>query len=383
LLGKSIDDNAGVDENLDSQINAKVNATVEENNSKDNEVLATPVISTHDEVTKIHFSAHDCVVVNDISTFVPSSVDISSSYPGYLSHHFQSIDANVNSLLLDIRGSIALKQKAESDPTAVSIDQKDSQAIDKALNTVIDQLTQENCMQQDGKARCGLSWCNKLFKGKEFLKKHISSKHSDVFHERLVRVLEPFMKARYDAEDITLRPLPPVEIESSGEILTKSIKEIRESALNRLKSTGTGSSEGANRRDSFGGRANHPTHRDNYRNNNNFNHRHSSGGGGNFHNRENQSRDWRGGKDRVPPHNNSPYESNNNASGRPPRQSPSGNAGNNSTSAPDNNDKRRLTSYMDVDTPLVSILLYKNYLYPRLVRMWTLLCLIFVTIVEY
>ena len=100
---------------------------------------------------------------------------------------------------------------------------------------VMEQVTNENCeMQPDGKARCGFTWCAKLFKGKDFLQKHLRNRHPEVAVERLVRVAEKYMLSRFNAEDLIYRPLPAIEVESSGGIETKSVREVFEAAQARL-----------------------------------------------------------------------------------------------------------------------------------------------------
>ena len=48
--------------------------------------------------------------------------------------------------------------------------------------------------------------------GLDFLKKHLASKHEIFAYDLLLADAEPFMKVRYEAEDIGSRPLPPIEV---------------------------------------------------------------------------------------------------------------------------------------------------------------------------
>lgn len=157
------------------------------------------------------------------------------------------------------RVSLMRRRLAANDPFLGSDrDEEDAKSIAKAQEKVMEDITLENCVTQpDGKARCGLSWCNKLFKGQDFLMKHIKNKHPDLALVRLVRVAESYMLARFNAEDICKRPLGPIEIESSGGLEQKTVKEVYEAAKARLSDThiqyrhdrGAGRGRGNTRRD--------------------------------------------------------------------------------------------------------------------------------------
>ena len=101
------------------------------------------------------------------------------------------------------------------------------------LTEVVDQ----NCldMAENNKVRCAVTTCKKLFKGKEFLMKHIPNKHPELTFERLVRITEPYMLSRFEAKDINARLLPPLEVETdNGRIEEKSVNEMRDIALNKV-----------------------------------------------------------------------------------------------------------------------------------------------------
>lgn len=160
------------------------------------------------------------------------------------------------------RSRVALLRKrvAADDPLLSSDrDEEDAKAIAKAQEKVFEDVTIENCViQPDGKARCGLSWCNKLFKGQDFLMKHIKNKHIDLALVRLVRVAEQYMFARFMAEDISKRPLGPIEIETAGGLEQKTVKEVYESANARLNDTASHPPSFHRGGRSFGGRGSHP-----------------------------------------------------------------------------------------------------------------------------
>ena len=149
----------------------------------------------------------------------------------------------INDFILAARKRVTLlrKRKFSNDPNLLAdADEEDAKAIAKAQEKVLEQITVENCViQSDGKARCGLTWCNKLFKGQDFLMKHIRNKHIDLALVRLVRVSEQFMFSRFMAEDICKRPLGPIEVETGGSLEQKTVKEVYESAMARLGDVST------------------------------------------------------------------------------------------------------------------------------------------------
>lgn len=59
----------------------------------------------------------------------------------------------------------------------------------------------------------------------------MQAKHPSFATDVFLNEAEPFMRARYEAEDISYRPLPPVEVEAHGSIELKSVKEIRDKYL--------------------------------------------------------------------------------------------------------------------------------------------------------
>jgi len=79
------------------------------------------------------------------------------------------------------------------------------------------------------RARCGLKWCNKLFKGADFVKKHVRSKHEDLASGLVLAVARPYMQRRFEAEDLLTRPLPPVPVEGQNRHLESwSVQDVLE-----------------------------------------------------------------------------------------------------------------------------------------------------------
>lgn len=90
------------------------------------------------------------------------------------------------------------------------------------------------------KARCCYPACNKLFKNIDFLKKHVKAKHVLFAAEPMLRVSEPHMRARYDALDVALRQLPPVDVEKDGQVLQMNVQEVWASVHEKARSKGRG-----------------------------------------------------------------------------------------------------------------------------------------------
>ena len=78
----------------------------------------------------------------------------------------------------------------------------------------------------EDKCRCCYNYCNKLFRALSFLSKHLKTKHPEFGMDALLVDAEPFMRHRYEAEDLSSRPLPPVEVESNVGIELRSVKDI-------------------------------------------------------------------------------------------------------------------------------------------------------------
>ena len=106
------------------------------------------------------------------------------------------------------------------------------------VSQVLTEIAEQNCLDlgENNKVRCAVEECKKLFKGKEFLKKHVQNKHPELVLERLVRIAERHMLTRFESEVLTSRMLPPVEMEGGGgKIEERFVRDIRENALNKTQ----------------------------------------------------------------------------------------------------------------------------------------------------
>jgi len=111
-------------------------------------------------------------------------------------------------------------------------DERDAEIIAAAQDEIMTEVTKLNCLEESEKVRCAVPGCSKLFKGKEFLKKHLQNKHPELALERMVRVAESFMRDRFESLPFKFRTLPPLEMEGyGGKIEEKAVKDIRDIAL--------------------------------------------------------------------------------------------------------------------------------------------------------
>lgn len=108
-------------------------------------------------------------------------------------------------------------------------DERDARYITEKTEQLMDALVEQYARPEgEGKGRCGFKWCNKLFKGTEYLTKHIRTRHVVDFSAELLAISAPFMKARYEAEDLALRPLPPIEVETVSGVEFVSVQSVLE-----------------------------------------------------------------------------------------------------------------------------------------------------------
>jgi hypothetical protein len=141
-------------------------------------------------------------------------------------------DRKLGPIIADLTQKLAIKKARLSDPTlAGTVDEEDAKQIQQIQDEAFFELVKEQSKPEpDDKCRCGYVYCNKLFKSLQFLIKHLKTKHVNEFgFDILLNIAEPFMRKRYEAEDITARPLPPVEVEGyNGNVELRSVKEIME-----------------------------------------------------------------------------------------------------------------------------------------------------------
>jgi len=210
---------------------------------------------------------------------------------------------------------------------------EDATALGSKQEATFNNIVSKRCKQEaEGKARCCFADCNKLFKDANFLKKHLKAKHELFASEELLKDAEPYMKARYDAQDLIARPLPAISLELLGTIEHRSVGEILDRVTKKNKVGGGGGGGGGGKRggifDRLGGAVD--TRDRPSRSNRHDDRRASDGGGGG----EGGGRGGRGGRDSG----GGGGRGRNEREYAPPR-------------AEDNFQRTISSSYMDVDAP--------------------------------
>lgn len=139
-------------------------------------------------------------------------------------------DRRLDALLETLRRQVSLKRERAQNPTIPgSMDEEDAATLTIAQNVALEEEIKARChVEPDGRCRCCYEYCHKLFKSMDYLSKHLRTKHSDFALDVLLHIAIPYMRKRYEAEDLTHRPLPPVEMEAgfAGRIELRSVTEL-------------------------------------------------------------------------------------------------------------------------------------------------------------
>lgn len=163
--------------------------------------------------------------------FMVSMMEGVNSQPEWKTNSFlYGMDKRIDTMMHEMR-----TRSKNKDTGKLTVDEEELKALQGEQEKILEVWEKELMKQEpEGKMRCAVEWCNKLFKGPDFLKKHLRTKHLDMATGRLLRASEPFMRRRYEAEELLTRPLPLVPIEApGGGVETRSVKEILE-RCNRL-----------------------------------------------------------------------------------------------------------------------------------------------------
>jgi len=147
---------------------------------------------------------------------------------------FPLVDRRIEAMIADLTAKIADRRARRADPNASKDGEEDEDV--KAMLEIHEKVTSacilSSCKsEKEGKARCCYVFCNKLFKDADFLRKHLVSKHPTFAADLLLVEDEPFMRKRFEQEDLSQRPLPPVEVEVHGSLELRSVRELRDKFL--------------------------------------------------------------------------------------------------------------------------------------------------------
>ena len=149
--------------------------------------------------------------------------------PGRPNQRVLLTNPRIESILVELREKVnQTRNRTENPEISGSADEEDAKTLSALQEKTFELAVEKNLKQEkEGKCRCCFVSCNKLFKGTEFLAKHMRAKHEDFAHEALLQDAEPFMRRRFEAEPMSARPLPPVEVETQqGRTELKSVKVI-------------------------------------------------------------------------------------------------------------------------------------------------------------
>lgn len=147
--------------------------------------------------------------------------------PSTFKYNIPLSDQRLRPLIAEVKKRVSIKRNKRPDYTPV--DEQEANIIQEAQDRIYEQIVRSKCkFEPEDKCRCCYTHCNKLFRAVNFLVKHLKTKHESFAFESMIAEAEPYMKKRYNAEDITFRPLPQIQCESSNGFEYKSVKEIIE-----------------------------------------------------------------------------------------------------------------------------------------------------------
>eukprot|EP00595_Chromulina_sp_UTEXLB2642_P002638 CAMPEP_0196764796 /NCGR_PEP_ID=MMETSP1095-20130614/6875_1 /TAXON_ID=96789 ORGANISM="Chromulina nebulosa, Strain UTEXLB2642" /NCGR_SAMPLE_ID=MMETSP1095 /ASSEMBLY_ACC=CAM_ASM_000446 /LENGTH=592 /DNA_ID=CAMNT_0042121265 /DNA_START=558 /DNA_END=2332 /DNA_ORIENTATION=- len=176
----------------------------------------------NDNNTTSIYSKESEKVDADVNTTVTSRPPLDSS-------HVPIVDKRVDNMIYEAKLKRKQRLSKLEDPNYLSNEDKDIETIKKRQEEVYEHaVTSLAKIEAEGKARCFYDSCKKLFKSIDFLMKHIRIKHPYFGNDLMIKESEPFMRTKYEKDDILVRPLPAIEIETSHGIELRSINHILE-----------------------------------------------------------------------------------------------------------------------------------------------------------
>lgn len=89
---------------------------------------------------------------------------------------------------------------------------REAEELEKAEEEWKDTWLENHAMiDDDGRARCSFHFCHKLFKDKNFLRKHLQKKHKEFLRAEQAQLHDEYMMKAWDEE--ICRPVPPVLVD--------------------------------------------------------------------------------------------------------------------------------------------------------------------------
>lgn len=80
-------------------------------------------------------------------------------------------------------------------------------------------------IESNGRVRCPYVNCKKLFKNKDFLVKHMKSRHTDFLRFQLAQLVYPAMEKNYLLESLEYRLMPQIAVERNRFVDLMSVRE--------------------------------------------------------------------------------------------------------------------------------------------------------------
>jgi len=131
----------------------------------------------------------------------------------------QPLDALVKQRMLD--ASDEEMQRAEEDLNRMmeNIEQQEDEARDVWI-------AKNSLPEDEGRARCGIEFCRKLFKSTEFLQKHLGTKHADIFASTTAKIIDPHMKEIFLQDP--RKPIPPITVaETNVNVTVEDVSQLK------------------------------------------------------------------------------------------------------------------------------------------------------------
>ena len=127
------------------------------------------------------------------------------------------VDRRITEYIRELHAKTARRRQL-TDPNRppeikLTVDEEDCEAISAEYEKITTAWVEKYMkIEPEGKARCCFSGCQKLFRSADFLRKHMLLRHTHMLDELKCAVADPFMRRRYESEDIGLKYLPSLEM---------------------------------------------------------------------------------------------------------------------------------------------------------------------------
>jgi uncharacterized membrane protein YgcG len=193
----------------------------EDEDNVDAEEAGAAKVESQEEGDKEAGGEGDAMAVEGAAVAAPAKAGASNRLLAKLGHKvYQLKDRRISSLIKDLKEGRNYTEAKEKTEAA-------AEELSERQDATMVRMIEASCkVENEGKARCCFPACNKLFRGIDFLKKHMKAKHELFALNELTADAEPYMKTRYDEQLITARPLPPIEVETVAGIEQRGVSDM-------------------------------------------------------------------------------------------------------------------------------------------------------------